>query len=100
MTFEQREKIRRYIRLWKSRGYTGDIPDSVPTPLMRMQLAPSYQAIALAILGNDHALHSLGYSRPHSEWYDAIKRVELGIATSKRARARARHTPWQLELSL
>jgi len=44
---------------------------------MRLNLAPSYKAIALAILKNDHHLTSLGYSAPVSPWYNAIKKLEI-----------------------
>jgi predicted phosphoadenosine phosphosulfate sulfurtransferase len=68
-----------YVRTWKARGYPSDIPDTVPLPLLQQQLAPSYQAIALALLRNDMQLHSLGFSRPASAWYGALKRVELRL---------------------
>lgn len=72
-----REKIKEYIRKWKKQGYPKGIPDEVPDVLMRLNLAPSYKAIALAILKNDTNLVSLGYSPPYSYWYDAIKHVEI-----------------------
>lgn len=78
-----RAKIERYIEQWKARGYPEDIPDAVPHRLMRLCLAPSYQAIALAILNNDHALQSLGFSPPYSHWYNEIKRVEIQARTSQ-----------------
>jgi predicted phosphoadenosine phosphosulfate sulfurtransferase len=40
-------------------------------------LAPSYKAIAIAILKNDHAMKSLGFSPIKSEWYSAYKRIEI-----------------------
>lgn len=70
-------QINAYIRNWKKCGYPDGIPDEVPLPLMRLNLAPSYQAICIAILKNDHALKSLGFSAPPSKWYSAIKRVEI-----------------------
>ena len=38
---------------------------------------PSYKAIALAILNNDHTLKSLGFSGKESDWYGVLKRIEL-----------------------
>jgi predicted phosphoadenosine phosphosulfate sulfurtransferase len=35
--------------------------------------APSYKAIAIAILKNDHACHSLGFQAPISHWYYYFK---------------------------
>lgn len=72
-----RPRIAHYMETWKRRGYSDGIPDEVPPELMRMRLAPSHKAVAMAILENDHALTSLGYSQPVSPWYNAIKRVEI-----------------------
>lgn len=72
-----RGKIAHYIETWKARGYPDDIPDEVPDPLMQRNLAPSYKAICVCILKNDHHLTDLGYSAPKSKWYDAIKQEEL-----------------------
>lgn len=71
------EKINAYIRKWKKQGYPNGIPDEVPDVLMRLNLAPSHKAIAMAILRNDFNLTSLGFSPPYSYWYDAIKHVEI-----------------------
>ncbi len=69
--------VREYIEKWKTQGYHEDIPDEVPLVLMQERLAPSYKAIALAILRNDHNLTTLGFSAPKSDWYSAIKRIEI-----------------------
>jgi len=70
-------RIMHYVESWKPRGYENGIPEEVPSELMRLNLAPSHKAIALAVLKNDHALSSLGYSQPVSPWYSAIKKVEI-----------------------
>lgn len=70
-------KINKYVETWREQGYPDDIPDEVPLVLMQQQLAPSYQAIAVAILKNDHALTSLGFSAPTSKWYGILKRIEI-----------------------
>ena len=49
-----RKRIEQYVSEWRLRGYSMDIPDEVPAALMAEDLAPSYKAIAIAILKNDH----------------------------------------------
>ena len=43
-------------------------------------MVPSYKRIAIAILKNDYALKSLGFSQPKSEVYNDLKKIELGIS--------------------
>lgn len=71
------KKIRSYIEGWKQCGYPDDIPDEVPQVLSDRQLAPSYRAIAIAILSNDLHFTQLGFSPPRSEWYSAFKGEEI-----------------------
>ncbi len=71
------QRIAHYIATWRRRGYEQGIPNEVPSELMRLNLAPSYRAIALAILRNDHACQSLGYTPPHSSWYQELKHIEI-----------------------
>lgn len=70
-------RIDKYILSWTTRGYPGDIPDEVPKELMQLGLAPSYKAVAVALLQNDLNMLSLGFAPKRSAWYDAIKRVEI-----------------------
>jgi len=72
-----RSKIQQYIEDWKLRGYAEDIPDQVPDVLMNLGIAPSYKAIALAILKNDMQMESLGFTPKTSEWYSYYKKIEL-----------------------
>lgn len=72
-----------WLKSWKTRGYPNGIPDEVPDGLMQMRLAPSWKAVALALLKNDLHLTSLGFSVPTSKWYNAIKRVELACRDAK-----------------
>lgn len=72
-----RERVHQYVAAWESRGYAQGLPDEVPAELERLGLAPSYKAIAVAILRNDHALLSLGGVPRVSGWYGAIKQVEI-----------------------
>jgi len=66
-----------YVRDWVGKCYCGDIPDEVPHELDKAGVAPSYKAIAIAILKNDMGLSSLGFSRPTSVWYSVLKGIEL-----------------------
>lgn len=71
------KRIQEYICKWRNQGYPIGIPNEVPLVLMKNNLAPSYKAIALAILKNDHVLASLGFSVKKSIWYDVLKKIEL-----------------------
>lgn len=71
------KRICRYIREWKAKGYPEDIPDEVPAVLMPKNLAPSYKAIAIALLRNDMHMEALGFTAPKSKWYSALKRIEI-----------------------
>lgn len=66
-----------YINKWKKKGYSKDIPDEVPNRIDKLNLAPSYKKIALAILKNDVSLKTLGFSQKYSEVYDSIKKEEI-----------------------
>lgn len=70
-------KIEWYIRFWKDRGYPHGIPEEVPAEVARKQYAPSWKAIAVAILGNDVTLQALGFSGPYSEYYSILKQKEF-----------------------
>lgn len=67
--------MQEYIETWEARGYSEGIPDEVPSRLDWLGKAPSYKAIAIAILKNDMA--QLGFSRPFSQWYSELKRIEI-----------------------
>jgi predicted phosphoadenosine phosphosulfate sulfurtransferase len=51
---------------------------------MQLRKAPSYKAIALAILKND--MTDLGFSPPFSAWYFELKRVEIEARGGERQR--------------
>lgn len=74
---QTRKRIAQYVKAWKRCGYSDGIPDEVPLPLQQLGLAPSYKAIACALLRNDMNLVSLGFGAPQSEWYGVLKREEL-----------------------
>jgi len=67
-------KIEAYVTTWEERCYSDGIPDEIPEGLSKSLRAPSYKAIAIAILKNDMTLKSLGFSGSHSEWYDVLKK--------------------------
>jgi hypothetical protein len=70
-------KVEWYVSHWMLRGYQRDIPEDVPQEVTRKQYAPSWKAIAVAILSNDVALQSLGFSGPSSAYYSFFKQIEL-----------------------
>jgi predicted phosphoadenosine phosphosulfate sulfurtransferase len=72
-----RRKALSYVKTWEGRGYAAGIPDEVPDELSALQLAPSYKAIAIAILKNDHSMQSLGFSPKKGPAYMAIKAAEI-----------------------
>lgn len=72
-----RQRVQNYITEQAKCGYGIDIPDEVPYELMCENLAPSYKAIAFALLQNDMHLVSLGYAPPDSYWYGELKKIEI-----------------------
>ncbi len=76
-------RIAQYTETWESRGYPDGIPDEVPQALADELLAPSWKAIAVALLKNDAGLLSLGFSAPVSRYYMALKSIELGKRGTK-----------------
>lgn len=72
-----RQKILSYVDKWERQGYANGIPDAADPRLESLGKAPSYRQICKALLRNDASLTMLGYSRPDSEAYGTIKRIEL-----------------------
>jgi len=72
-----RKRVQEYLKAWRERGYSDDIPDEVPIELADELLAPSYKAIAIALLNNDMQLTSLGFEPKVSKWYSVLKRIEI-----------------------
>jgi len=70
-------KIDSYLRMWAKRDYGDLIPEEVPDRLMDFCLAPSWKAVAIAILKNDHACQSLGFTPKRSAWYGELKKMEF-----------------------
>lgn len=66
------------MKAWRRRCYSTDIPDEVPKKVMQSGRAPSYKAIALAILRNDLHMYSLGFSTPSYErQLEIVERARL-----------------------
>lgn len=76
-------RVRAYERFWMERGYPDGIPDTSPVELEGLGLAPSWRVVACALLKNDVQLLGLGFVARKSDWYGALKRIEL--------RGRGRH---------
>jgi len=60
------QRVSEYVRTWESRCYEVGIPDCVVEKISKSGRAPSYKAIAVAILKNDHNMHSLGFQQRDS----------------------------------
>jgi predicted phosphoadenosine phosphosulfate sulfurtransferase len=78
-----KQRIQSYIAKWKKQGYPLDLPDEADPKLEAFGKAPSYRHICKAILRNDLALTSLGFSRPDTEAYGLLKRIELSARAER-----------------
>lgn len=72
-----KQKILDYVSRWERRGYENGIPDESCPHLEARGKAPSYRLICRAILRNDLALTTLGYSKEKTDAYMAYKRIEI-----------------------
>lgn len=70
-------KIETYLSKWMRQGYNKGIPETADPKLESLNKAPSYRAICRAILRNDLALQSLGFSKEKSDAYCLLKRIEI-----------------------
>jgi predicted phosphoadenosine phosphosulfate sulfurtransferase len=78
-----KNKILKYVEKWEGRGYADGIPDEADPKLEGLGRVPSYRLICKAILKNDVALTSLGYTRPNCDSYGVLKRIELAARKKK-----------------
>lgn len=78
-----KQKILEYIAKWERQGYPQGIPDAADPKLEALGKCPSYRKICMAILRNDVALSSLGYTRQPTDAYMSIKRIEIAARGSK-----------------
>lgn len=77
------ERFRVFIRGWRRRGYTQDIPDEAPAVLENAHWAPSYRRLCKVLLRNDYWCKGLGLTQPKSpayERYVALKRERAEVA--------------------
>ena len=65
-------RVLEYEAVWKTRCYSSGIPDEVPAKVAASGRAPSWRAVAIALLQNDLHLYQLGYARPA---YDQQRRA-------------------------
>lgn len=72
-----RSKILAYIAKWERQGYPNGIPDEVDGRLEASGRVPSYRLICKAIMKNDYALETLGYTRVPCPAYMELKRIEI-----------------------
>lgn len=49
--------------MWESRCYSDGIPDEVPHKLTFSGRAPSWKAVAICLLSNDHQFQKMGMRR-------------------------------------
>jgi predicted phosphoadenosine phosphosulfate sulfurtransferase len=72
-----KQKIEKYIQTWEQRCYSNGIPDEAPIELETRNKVPSYRRVCYAILKNDYALKSLGFTEIKSKYYHAYKKIEI-----------------------
>lgn len=72
-----KRKIVKYVASWERRGYPLGIPDAAPAELEDSNKVPSYRMICRAIMRNDVSLSTLGFSRPKTPEYMALKKLEI-----------------------
>jgi len=76
-------KIKQYIKTWEQRCYVNGIPDEIEPRMEELNIAPSYKAICISILKNDHQLKRLGFTPQKTNSYHELKRIELGIKSKQ-----------------
>ena len=88
---DTKARVLAYISNWEKRGYPHGIPDEADARLEALNKAPSYRNICRALLKNDLALTTLGFARPKSDAYMALKRIEIE-ARNERLRSNTSET--------
>ena len=67
---------------WENRCYSNGIPDAVQAKLQASGRAPSWRAVAIAILRNDHNLHTIGFqateTRLSTDLYKSLEKTKDG----------------------
>ena len=62
-------RFKSFVKWWRTRGYSDDIPDEAPEILEAKRWAPSYRRLCKALLRNDYWGKGLGLTQPKSEAY-------------------------------
>ena len=88
------ERVSEYVQTWQRRCYSHGIPDEVPPKVAASGRAPSWRAVAVALLQNDLHLYQLGFARP------AYDRQQQIIALGQIAVHGAPLAPTQLSLGI
>ena len=68
-------RIETYTRTWEARCYNDGIPDELPRKLEASSRVPSWRAVAIAVLKNDHNLHSLGFRSDQTQLERELKQA-------------------------
>ena len=61
------DRVSEYNQQWRRRCYSDGIPEEVPKKVAASGRAPSWKAVAIALLQNDLHLYQLGFARPAYE---------------------------------
>jgi predicted phosphoadenosine phosphosulfate sulfurtransferase len=69
-------RFRVFIKGWRSRGYTQDIPDFAPKVLEDKHWAPSYRRLCKVLLRNDWWCKGLGMTQPKSDAYGKYLKIK------------------------
>lgn len=69
------KRFKTFIRGWRGRGYTDDIPDEAPAILEAKHWAPSYRRLCKVLLRNDYWCKGLGLTQPKSEAYGKYLKI-------------------------
>ena len=74
------ERVSEYVKTWQSRCYLAGIPDEVPRKVAASGRAPSWRAVAVALLQNDLNLYQLGFSKPaYDKQVETIRRAHIAV---------------------
>jgi predicted phosphoadenosine phosphosulfate sulfurtransferase len=69
------ERVREYETVWSNRCYLNGLPEELPKKIADSGRAPSWKAVAIALLQNDLHLYQLGFTRPCYERQQRVVRL-------------------------
>ena len=70
------DRITKYCKSWEQRGYEDGICYTVPDNIEKRNIAPSWKAIAKAILKNDYWFRSVNMTQPFSKTYGEYLKIK------------------------